>query len=117
METSVAGVTVTVTLPETPERVAVRVVAPAVSELVRPAALIVATWSFEEVHVTVLETSCLDPSLKTAVAVSWSVTPAGTVKVAGLTEIELTVRVVGLVLPDPPHAVSTFRHSSAIEAA
>ncbi len=62
-DTSVAAVTVSGVLPETPDWLALMLVVPAMSVLAMPEALIVATWVFEELQLALAETSCFEPSL------------------------------------------------------
>ena len=69
-ETSVAAVTVRVVLPEMAPEVARTVVDPLPTAVARPAVLIVATVTAEELHVVVLVRFCVVPSLKVPVAVN-----------------------------------------------
>jgi hypothetical protein len=62
MDTSEADVTVRVIVPDMPERVALSVVDPDVTALARPEVLMVAIRGLLELHVTLLDTSCLEPS-------------------------------------------------------
>jgi hypothetical protein len=92
IETSVAGDTVNVVLPETVPRLAAIVVLPTVVELARPldpaALLIVATDVVADDQVTVVVRSCIVLSVYTPVAVNCFVRPAAMVGVAGVTPIE-----------------------------
>ncbi len=63
IDTKVAAVMVSEVLPETPAVVAVMVVDPDVSALTRPEASIEAILELVELQVTVLDRSCLLPSL------------------------------------------------------
>lgn len=120
IETSVAAVTVSGVLPETPDWLAVMVVEPASSVLAKPEASIVATCVFEELQLALVETSCFEPSLYCAVAMNFVVPPAATLVAAAVTAIELSVGLVGLVppeLPEPPQAASIARLTRAAPTA
>src|SRR6266480_6355997 len=87
--TVVAGVTVIEDVPLCPSLVAVIVAGPAAKAVTRPLVLTVATEVLELVQVTVRPVRML-PLASRSVAVSWSVCPAGTLAVAGLTVTEAT---------------------------
>jgi hypothetical protein len=85
------GVTVRVAVLWTPLRVAVTVVEPAATAVATPDALIVATVGFELVQVAVVVTFPVVPSLYVAVAANCWVAPTAMLAVAGVTAIEVTV--------------------------
>src|SRR5437016_3457306 len=87
--TVVAGVTVIEDVPLCPSLVAVIVAGPAARAVTRPLLLTVAADVLELVQVTVRPVRML-PLASRSVAVSWSVCPAGTLAVAGLTVTEAT---------------------------
>jgi hypothetical protein len=70
MDTTVAGVTVSVVLPLMLPELAWMVVEPVPAAVARPAVLTVATVTAEELHVAVLVRFCVVPSLKVPVAVN-----------------------------------------------
>src|SRR6266550_3416468 len=82
-------VTVMAAVPLCPSLVAVIVAGPAAKAVTRPLLLTVATEVLELVQVTVHPVRML-PLASRSVAVSWSVCPAGTLAVAGLTVTEAT---------------------------
>src|SRR6266513_1961520 len=82
-------VTVMAAVPLCPSLVAVIVAGPAAKAVTRPLLLTVATDVLELVQVTVRPVRMLPPASR-SVAVSWSVCPAGTLAVAGLTVTEAT---------------------------
>jgi hypothetical protein len=104
MDTSVAAVTVSVVLPVMPLEAAWMVVDPVPTAVARPAVLIVATVTAEELHVAVLVRFCVVPSLKVPVAVNCWVPPFETVGFAGVTAIDTRVAgvTVRVVLPLTP---------------
>lgn len=63
IETMVAGVTVTVVVPLTEPELAVMLAVPTATAVTRPAGETVAVAAEEELHVTVLDRSCVLPSL------------------------------------------------------
>jgi hypothetical protein len=67
----------------------------------RPAALIVATVTAEELHVAVVVRFCVVPSLKVPVAANCCVLPFGTDGFAGVTATDTSVAAVpvSVVLP------------------
>ena len=101
-DTSVAGVTVRVVLPLMLPELAWMVVVPVPTAVARPATLIVATVTAEELHVAVLLRFCVVPSLKVPVAVNCCVPPFGTEGFAGVTAIDTSVAAVtvSVVLPE-----------------
>ena len=60
---TVFAVTVSAAMPLTPLSVAVKVVEPAAAAVARPAALMLATAAFDELHVAVDVTFCVVPLL------------------------------------------------------
>src|SRR6202163_3847378 len=101
MDTSVAAVTVSVVLPVMLLEAAWIVVVPAPTAVAKPAALIVATVTAEELHVAVLVRFCVVPSLNVPVAVNCCVPPFVTEGFAGVTAIDTSVAAVtvSVVLP------------------
>src|SRR6202035_2575853 len=77
------------------------VVVPGPTAVAKPAALIVATVTAEELHVAVLLSFCVVPSLKVPVAVNCCGPPFGTEGFAGVTAIDTSVAdvTVSVVLP------------------
>jgi hypothetical protein len=65
---------------------------PALTDPALPKAFTVATAVLSELHVAFAETSCVDESLKVAVAANTCCTPTGMVEVIGVTVIDWTVR-------------------------
>jgi hypothetical protein len=84
-------VTVNVAAPLTLLNEAVTVVDPAVTPVVSPAALIVATAVFATVHVAVADTSAVVPSLYVPVALNFCVAPTAMLAVPGETDIVVSV--------------------------
>ena len=116
METSVAAVTVSEAVPLTDPEDAVMVTAPEPVLVARPAALMEATFRFDEDHVTEVS-CCVLPSSKLPVAINcWSV-PRAIEGVAGVTEIETrlagTTVSVAVSLKDPAVAVMVTVPSAA----
>src|ERR1700676_3175103 len=101
MDTSVAAVTVSVVLPVMLLEAAWIVVVPAPTAVAKPAALIVATVTAEELHVAVLVRFCVVPSLNVPVAVNCCVPPFVTEGFAGVTAMDTSVAAVtvSVVLP------------------
>jgi hypothetical protein len=112
IETSVAGVTVSVVLPETNPDVAVIVAEPARMVVARPlepcALLTVATAVFDEFQVTVAVMSWLELSEKMPVAVNCLVVPSAMLGFVGVTSTDTSVSefTVRSVLPDMPLIVA-----------
>ena len=100
-DTSVAAVTVSVVLPEMEPEVERMVVEPVPAAVARPAVLIVATVTAEELHVAVLVRSWVVPSLKVPVALNCWVWPLVIEEFAGVTAIDARVAAVTdiVVLP------------------
>jgi hypothetical protein len=99
MEDRIAGVTVRVVLPEMLPEVAVTMDIPTAAVVARPMLLTVATDVFDEVQVTCVVISWLVPSEYVPEAANCLVSPAGTLGLAGVTDMEdrvpgMTVRVV-----------------------
>ena len=107
------GVTVMIAWPDIPSNVAVIVTAPIEDVLTRPAALIAATDSLDELHVAVDETSRVAPSEYVPVATSWSVFPSCCLGLAGVIPI---VSNATLLLREslPPQAASRSSISGSI---
>lgn len=82
-DTGTAGPTVTKTLEFTAPIAAVMVAEPTAFEVTRPVPLTVAALAFEVVQVAVLETFCVLPSVKAAMAVSCCVCPAARTGASG----------------------------------
>ena len=87
IETSVAGVTVSVVWPDTPENVAVIVVEPVAPEVASPVELIVATAVLDESHVTDALRSWFELSVNIPVAVNCLVVPSAMLGLVGVTSI------------------------------
>jgi len=108
IDTSTAGVTVRITLPDTPPLLAETVVSPMPAVRARPiepaALLIVATPVFVEDQVTCVVRSCVELSEKTPVAVNCRVIPFATLGFAGVTPIDTSTAgvTVNVVLPVTP---------------
>jgi hypothetical protein len=103
MESSVALVTVSVLVPETPLMLALIVAEPGATAFARPITpfkLMVATEGADDFHVTCDVRSLLLPSLKLPFAVNWAVVPGAIDAAAGETVIE--DRVTGGGFPPPP---------------
>lgn len=92
IETSAAGLTVRLALPEIEPDTAMMVVAPGKNDCARPAVpgdmLIVAALGFDDVHCTEAVRSCVEVSLYVPVAVNCCVVPKGIEAVEGETAIE-----------------------------
>ena len=85
----VAGVAVSVVLPDTDPEIAVITDEPTVNTLARPElAFTLATAGVPEVQVTLLVKSALLVSEKVPVAVNCCVTPSGTLGIVGVTAID-----------------------------
>jgi hypothetical protein len=99
METSAAGITVSVVFPDTLPEVAEIVVVPVARVVARPPAATVAAAAFVEAQVAVVVRSCVEASVYVPVAVNCCLSPLATLGVAGVTAMEtsaaaLTVSVV-----------------------
>ena len=99
-----AATTVRVVVSLTDPTVAVIVVCPAPTVVACPEPLMLATGDEDELHVTPLLKSCVDPSEYVAVAVNCWLMPMASVKSTGVMEIEeivgaVTVKVVDPVIP------------------
>jgi hypothetical protein len=110
MDKRVVDVTVRVVLPEILPEVAVMVVVPAATAVARPLLLTVATDVLDEVQVTCVVISWLEPSEYVPKAANWWVNSTGTLGVAGVTEIE-TGFTVG---PAPSPPLHPFRNTDKI---
>jgi len=100
MEDRVAEVTVRVVFPEMLSETAVMMDVPTVTALARPILLTVATEVFDEVQVTCVVISWLVPSEYVPEAANCLVIPAGTLGLAEVTVIEISV--VAALLEEPP---------------
>jgi hypothetical protein len=107
-ETSVAGVTVRVVVPDTVPDDAVIVAVPvaaAVAEPLEPAALLIAaTVVLDELQVTEAVTSCVELSEKVPVAVNCWLVPRGALGWTGVTAMDTSVAevIVAVVEPEMP---------------
>jgi hypothetical protein len=88
----VAELTVSVALPVRPPNAAEIWATPGLIEPALPNELTVATAVLSELHVALAETSCVDESLKVAVAMSTCCSPTGMVELIGVTVTDWTVR-------------------------
>jgi hypothetical protein len=88
IDTKCAAVTVKVVVPAMPAAAAVMVVGPDDKPVAVPLPLIEAMAVCDEVQVTLDEIFCLEPSLKTPVAVNCCVNPAARLVSGGLREID-----------------------------
>ncbi len=98
IDVSVAVCTVRTVLPVIPLKVAEIVLVPAATPVARPAAVMVETPVFEEVHVTWPVMFCVVLSVKVPVAVNCCVVPAGIAGLAGVTVIEARVAAATVML-------------------
>jgi hypothetical protein len=103
-------VTVSVAPLVIPPNVAVIMDVPIVTVLSRPEALIVATDVFDELHVTVDETSRVVPSEYVPVATSWSFFPSCWLGFVGAIAITCSATLL-LLDPAPPPPQATSRSS------
>src|SRR5215831_6608048 len=99
IDTSVAAVTVSIAAGEaTPLKLALMLVEPVPAEEARPfvvaALLMVATAEFVDDHVTDWVRSCVEPSVKTPVAVNCCVRPLAMLGLGGVTWSEASVAAV-----------------------
>lgn len=105
METSVAGVTVSVAVPETLPDVAVIVVEPAATDVtfpLEPAALLMAaTAAVDDFHITVVVRSCVVLSEYVPVAVNCCVVPGAMLGFVGFTAIDTSVAEVAVSEVEP----------------
>jgi hypothetical protein len=102
--------TVSVVLAEIPFNVAPMLVIPAAAAVARPDKLIAAVAGVPELHVALVVTFCVLPSLYVPVAVNCRVAPVTSVGFAGVTAIDcsvaaVTVSVAELLLTDPDVAL------------
>jgi hypothetical protein len=88
MEASTGGSTVSVALPVTPPEAAEIVAVPGAWVVARPLVAMVAAAAFVDVQVTEAVRFCVEPSVYVPVAVNGSVSPAGTLTLAGVTVME-----------------------------
>ena len=98
IDTSAAAVTVSVVVPEIVPEVALIVVEPVLAALARPAVVIVATVTLEELQVAVLVKFCVVLSLYVPVAVNCSVVPLAIEEFAGVTAIDTSVTGAGFTV-------------------
>src|SRR5262249_27086584 len=111
MDCNTAGPTFSVPEPETEPTVAVMVELPTEVAVASPELLMVATPPVEEVQVASVVTSCVELSVKVAVAVNCWVVPAGMLALGGVTAIELITAWVTVTEVDPviaPDVAETF---------
>src|SRR5688500_17163713 len=103
IETSVAGVTVSVVEPERPPANAVIVVEPGLTAVAKPFVTFdtVAAVAFVDVHVAVAVRSCVEPFVKIPVAVYCSVLPSATDAFVGVTSIDASVAPVTVNVVEP----------------
>ena len=101
---SVTAVTVTVVEPATLPLVAVTVADPGATAVISPVLETVTTPASEEVQAAEGVRSCVDSSEYVPVAVSWSVVPAPSEGLDGVTPIDWSVFVLE---PEPEHAESS----------
>jgi len=94
IDCSTAEVTTKLADLERDARLAEMVALPGAAPFAKPLLLMVATVPSDEIHVTVLVMSWLDPSLNVPVAVNCWGTPAGTVALLGLTAIAVRTALV-----------------------
>jgi hypothetical protein len=111
----VAGVTVRVVVPEIPSIAAVMVVEPtarAVANPLEPAVLLIeATAPSDELQVTCVVRSCVEPSEYLPVAVNCWVVPRAILGLTGDTSMETRdTEVVAAPPPPPPHPAITTRN-------
>jgi hypothetical protein len=91
IDTSFAGVTVSVVDPAIPPKLAVIVEIPTAKDVVRPVELHKATLEFEVFHVTAFVRSCVLPSEYVPVALNCSVSPRAKLGIVGLTAMDTSV--------------------------
>jgi hypothetical protein len=102
IDTSVAPVTVSVAEPLTEPDVAEIVADPCATVVASPVAeVMVATVGVLELHCAVPVMFCVLPSLNVPVAVNCGVTPSGSVGIAGVTAIEISVAAVTVTFAEP----------------
>jgi hypothetical protein len=113
MDTRVAAVTGRARVLDTPLKVAVIVVEPALSAVASPVLPIEATAGVDEVQVAVVEIFCFEPSLYTPVAVNWLVRPTARLDSADVSEMDESVGApLDPSLPPPHAAMSAVRPSN-----
>jgi hypothetical protein len=124
METSVAGVTVSVAVPETLPDVAVIVVEPAATDVTLPlepaALLMAATAAVDDFHITVVVRSCVVLSEYVPVAVNCCVVPGAMLGLVGLTAMDTSVAEVTVSKVEPdmlPDAAVIVVEPAATEVA
>jgi hypothetical protein len=101
IETSAAGLTVSVAVPLIEPEEAVIVDVPTLTLVARPPAAIVATEVVDEPQVAVLVRFCVLPSLYVPVAVNCWVVPLAIDAVLGVTAIEVSTGAVTVNVADP----------------
>ena len=105
IDTRVAGVTVKLVDPDTVPNVALTVTDPGLSDVASPsdpaALLTAATVGSEELHVTLVVRVWVELSEKTPTAVNWVWRPLGTLGVAGVTPMDMSVAAVTVSVADP----------------
>jgi hypothetical protein len=102
METSAAGITVSVVFPDTVPEVAEIVVVPVARVVARPPAAMVAVVGVDDAQVAVDVRSCVEASVYVPVAVNCCLRPLATLGVAGVTAMETSAAAltVSVVFPD-----------------
>lgn len=102
IDTNVAAVTVTVDDPLAEPDVAVIVAVPCATLVASPVVgVMVATVAALELHCTMPVMFCVLPSPNVPVAVNCCETPCGSVGIAGVTAIEISVAVVTVTFAEP----------------
>ena len=114
IDNKVALLTLNVVLPDTPFKVAVIILVPAVIGVTRPllptALLIVAVAVVPELHVTKLVITCVLLSEYVPIATICLFTPNAVLKLVGVTDIDTNVAfvIIKLLLPDIPPKVAVI---------
>lgn len=101
IDSSITEVTVSLVDPVMPLIEAEMVAVPALTAVARPALEMVATETVSEAQVTWLVMSCVELSVKVAVAVNCSVVPAAMEGLAGVTAMDCRAAGVTVTLVDP----------------
>ena len=120
IETTTAGVTVSVVVALTDPELAVMIDEPVARVDARPALVIVATALAAEVHSTEDVKSSVEPSVKVPVAVNWSVKPLAILGSFGVMAIDVTTAgvTVSVVVPtmDPSVAEMVEEPVASVDA-
>src|SRR5436190_1547229 len=105
IDTSVAGVTVSVVVPETAPMNAVIVTVPGSTPVAKPFApaafVTLAVVAFVDAHVAWVVRSCVVPSVNVPIAVNWTVVPSAIDGVVGVIWIETSVAAVTVSVVEP----------------